>query len=94
MSQVKVSQPHSLSRSEARDKLASFEEMLKKYRVSLKWKGDNAAIKGVGVSGDVAVKDTAVDVTVKLGMLARAAGIDAKRLEGSITRRLKEAYEG
>ncbi|MCB9679984.1 MAG: polyhydroxyalkanoic acid system family protein [Alphaproteobacteria bacterium] len=94
MSSVRVRQPHTLSKSAAKDKLAGFEEMLKKYRVSLAWSGDKAAIKGIGVSGDVAVGDSAVDVEVKLGMLAKAAGIDAGRLQDSIAKRLKAAFEG
>jgi putative polyhydroxyalkanoate system protein len=92
MSKVSVRQAHSLSKAEAKEKLAGFEEMLKKYRVALEWRGDSAAIKGVGVSGNVAVSDAEVAVDLKLGMLARAAGIDAGRLQGSIARRLAEAY--
>lgn len=94
MSTVTVRQPHQLDRAAAKARLASFEEMLKKYRVSLAWSGDRAEIKGLGVSGDVVVGANAVDVTVKLGMMARAAGVDADRLRGSIERRLKEAYSG
>lgn len=94
MSTVHVRQPHRLDRSAARARLAGFEEMLKKYRVALAWSGDRAEIKGLGVSGDVVVGADAVDVTVKLGMMARAAGVDAERLRGSIARRLQEAYEG
>lgn len=92
MSKVHVRQTHNVGRAVAKGKLASFEQMLTKYKVSLSWAGDKATIKGVGVSGDVAVGDDAVDVHIKLGMLARAAGVDAKRLEGSISRRLAEAF--
>jgi len=31
-------------------------------------------------------------VTIKLGLLARAAGVDAARLEGSLQRRLVAAF--
>lgn len=76
----------------AMGKLASFEELLNKYRVKLEWSGTKAKIKGVGVGGHVAVGDTAVDVEVELGFLAKAAGVDADRLKGSIARRLAEAF--
>lgn len=92
MSQIHVRQPHSAGRAGARERLQSFESMLAKYKVKLAWKGDKAAIKGLGVSGDVAIDEDAVDVHVSLGMLARAAGIDADRLKGSIARRLQEAF--
>lgn len=94
MSKVNVRQPHTVSRAEAKQRLEGFAELLKRYRVSLDWKGDKAAIKGVGVSGDIDIRDDAIQVSLQLGMLARAAGIDAARLEGSIGRRLREAFEG
>lgn len=93
MAEVKVSQPHALSPADARDRLGGFSEMLGKYGVALKWAGDRATIKGTGVSGDVVVGPSAVDVTVKLGMLARAAGVDPKRLQASIAKRLRAAFE-
>lgn len=82
-----------MSRSEVRTKLGAFEEMMGKYGVSLDWRGDTAEIRGIGVSGRVAVDDTDVEVLLKLGMVARAAGVDPRRLERSITRRLGEAFE-
>ena len=94
MSKISVRQAHSVSRAQAKEQLASFEEMLKsKYRVSLAWKGDKATVKGIGVSGGVEVSDDAVDVDVKLGMMARAAGVDADRVKASIAKRLKAAFE-
>lgn len=93
MAEVKVRQPHALAPAAARERLGGFSEMLGKYGVSLKWSGDRAAIKGTGVSGDVVVGPSAVDVTVKLGMLARAAGVDPRRLEASIAKRLRAAFE-
>ncbi len=93
MSNIHVRQPHTLSRDAAKAKLASFQELLGKYRVSLTWKGDEATISGMGVSGGAKVTDSAVDIEVKLGMLARAAGVDASKLEGTISRKLKAAFE-
>ena len=63
-----------------------------KFRVRLAWEGDNAVIKGIGVSGDVRVMDDHVELVLKLGLAARAAGVDPKRLEKAITRRLAEAF--
>ncbi|MCB9664723.1 MAG: polyhydroxyalkanoic acid system family protein [Alphaproteobacteria bacterium] len=93
MATVKVHQAHALGATGAKAKLADFESLLERYRVKLAWKGDTAAIQGVGVGGDVVVRDDAVDVTVKLGLLAKAAGVDAGRLEASIVKRLKASFE-
>jgi len=94
MPTVRVNQKHEVGRTRARQALASFEEMLGKYRVRLDWQGDRADIKGVGIGGEVQVTDSAVDVRVELGFLAKAAGVDADRLQGSIQRRLQEALGG
>ncbi len=91
MATVRVQQSHQLGKEAARSALHSFEEMLGKYRVKLAWSGSKADIKGTGVSGDVQVSDTTVDVKVELGMMARVAGVDATKLEASIRRRLQEA---
>ncbi len=90
---IKVSQPHSFSVDEAKEKLGSFEEMLGKYGVKLAWKGSRAEIKGFGVSGGVDVSATAVEVAVKLGMMAKAAGVDPDKLTASIEKRLKAALD-
>ena len=44
------------------------------------------AVSGVAARGSVTV-------SLKLGVLAKAAGADPKRLEASITKRLKAAFE-
>lgn len=92
MSHVHVRQTHALNRTDAKLKLGEFEELLKKYNVSLAWHGFDANISGTGVSGTVKVADDAVDVNVKLGMLARLAGVDEERLRVSIAKRLRAAY--
>ncbi len=91
MATVSVRQPHSLSPAEVRSRLSAFEEMMGKYGVSARWSGDRAKLEGTGVSGDIAVGAGEVSVRLKLGMLARAAGVDPKRLEASIAKRLKAA---
>lgn len=92
MSTIKVTQGHSLEVESAKKALGSFEEDLKKYMVKLVWSGPKAEIKGTGVSGDVQVTTSDVTVTVKLGMLAKAAGVKADLLERSISKRLKAAF--
>lgn len=94
MSELKITESHNLSADEARDRVLAFEEMLAKYRVKAAWKGNRADIKGTGVSGNIEVSDSEVNVVVKLGLLARAAGVDPVRLERSIRRRLGESLRG
>jgi putative polyhydroxyalkanoate system protein len=91
MANIRVQQPHQLSQAKAKEAVGQFEEMLGKYRAKLEWNGFSAKIKGIGVGGDVMVSDREVTVNVELGMMARAAGIDAEKLKGSIARRLQEA---
>lgn len=93
MSNVNVTEKHSLSKDEARKRVAGFEDMLSKYGVKAKWSGDKASVKGVGVSGDIAVNDSDVNVNLKLGMMAKAAGIKSDKLESSIRKRLRAAFD-
>lgn len=92
MSEVRVSQAHSLSPDEARGRIAEFESMMAKYGVKADWKGNSAKLKGTGVSGSIDVSGSSVDVVVKLGMMARAVGVDPKKLEASIRKRLVAAF--
>lgn len=92
MSTIQVTQKHALSVEDAKKALSAFEQDLKKYMVKLVWSGANAEIKGTGVSGDVRVTPSDVTVSLKLGMLAKAAGVKADLLEKSITKRLQAAF--
>lgn len=91
MAKIVVQQNHSLSPDEAISKIAGFQEMMAKYGVKAKWKGNHADLKGLGVSGSIDVSDSEVVVTLKLGMMAKAAGVDADRLKKSIEKRLGPA---
>lgn len=93
MSDVRVVEKHNATAEDAIGKVAAFEEMLKKYGVKANWKGRHAELKGTGVKGSIDVDDEKVEVLVKLGMLARAAGIDPSRLESSIRKRLRSAFD-
>jgi putative polyhydroxyalkanoate system protein len=92
MADVRVVEPHHTNPQDAIAKVAAFEEMLAKYGVKAHWSGQRAELKGTGVKGSIAVDATNVTVDVQLGMLARAAGIDAGKLQGSIQKRLRAAF--
>ena len=91
MSTVRVQESHSLPADQVRGRLGAFEDDLRKWGAKLVWKGDRAAIKGTGVKGAVVVSPGRIEVTVKLGLLAKAAGVDPKKLQASIERRIKAA---
>ena len=93
MSTIHITQSHEFDRTQARARLSFFEDTLSKYGVRLQWNAYEAAIKGVGVSGKITVSDTEVDIDLKLGLIAKAAGVDPERLESSITRRLTAAMQ-
>ena len=94
MSDVRVTEPHHTTPEDARQKVNGFEEMMRKYGVRADWTGSKAELKGTGVSGSINIDATHCHVHVKLGMMARAMGVDPVKLEGSIRKRLKAAFEG
>ncbi len=94
MSKVEVNQAHSLGAEQARNKIGAFEDMLSKYGVKVNWKGNTGTLKGTGVTGQIDVTDTNVKVEIKLGMMARAVGVDPVKLKGSIEKRLGPALSG
>lgn len=91
MAAIRIEQPHALPLDEVKARLADFEANLAKVGAKLDWSGPKAAIKGIGVSGDVTWRPDAVLVDLKLGFLAKAAGVDPVRLEGTIRKRLAAA---
>lgn len=91
MSTIKVTEPHSLSVDEVKSRLAAFEQDISKYGMKLNWSGSKAELKGVGASGDVNVTASDVTISVKLGMMAKAAGVKPDKLSQSIEKRLKAA---
>ena len=94
MSTVVVSEQHSLSPDDAKSRLAAFEAEIAKYGMKVHWSGHNADLKGTGASGDVSVTDSNVTITVKLGMVAKMAGVKADKLEASLKKRLQAALNG
>lgn len=90
MSTVKVTVPHSKNQDDIRAGLTQFEEMFAKYMVSVEWSGYQASLSGP-VSGSIDIRESELEVSIKLGMMAKMAGIDPKRLEASIRKRLDAA---
>ncbi|MGF1510548.1 MAG: polyhydroxyalkanoic acid system family protein [Myxococcota bacterium] len=92
MSTIRVEQPHTKSLEEAKAAVDSFgQDLQARYGLKLDWNGQNATLKGLGASGDIAVEASRVVVQVKLGMMAKAAGIKADKVEASISKRLAAA---
>jgi|LauGreDrversion4_2_1035121.scaffolds.fasta_scaffold1288837_1 putative polyhydroxyalkanoate system protein len=91
MSTIHVKVPHSKPVSSIRAQIGAFEEMLNKYAVKITWTGNRAELKNPAVSGHIELSDSFVEVKIELGMMAKMMGIDAAKLQGSITRRLTEA---
>ena len=73
MSKIKLERDHGMgSADEAKALVAPVEEKLKeRYGVTLDWNGNNAKIKGVGISGQFNLNDTKILVEIKLGLLLR-----------------------
>jgi putative polyhydroxyalkanoate system protein len=93
MADVDVTEKHTLGAAGARAKIADFESMLtEKYGVKASWRGNTADLKGPNVTGSIGVTDADVRVQVSLGFLAKRL-VDAKRLEASIRKRLRAAFD-
>jgi putative polyhydroxyalkanoate system protein len=91
MAKIVVEKEHALSPDEARAALEPFEKDIAKYGLKPDWRGDRAELKGTGVSGEIRVEASRVVVELKLGMLAKAAGIKPDRIKASIEKRLNAA---
>ena len=92
MSTISVVEKHQKSAEEIKSGLSQFEEMFSKYGVKMAWNQNEAALSGP-VSGSISIRSTELEVTIKLGMMAKMIGIDPKRLEGSIRKRLRVALD-
>jgi putative polyhydroxyalkanoate system protein len=90
MSTIHVREAHSKTPSEVKANLTQFEEMFTKYRVNIDWSGNRAELSGP-VNGFIEIHPAEIEIQIKLGMLAKMAGIDATRLEGSIRKRIRAA---
>jgi putative polyhydroxyalkanoate system protein len=92
MSTITVRHPHNLSLVIARERINAFEQSLHKFGASLIWTDNTAEVKGFGVTGSAELGEGFVEVCLKLGIMAKAAGIDPVRVEASIAKRLAAAF--
>ena len=92
MAKVQVREAHQKPADDVKAGIAELETMMSKYMVSIDWNGHNATLSGP-VNGEIKITDHDIYVEIKLGMMAKMAGIDAKRLEGSIRKRLRNALD-
>ena len=90
MSTITVVEAHNKNADDIKAGLTQFEEMFAKYMVKMEWSGHKASLSGP-VSGSIDIRSTELEVKIKLGMMAKMAGIDPVRLEGSIRKRLRTA---
>ena len=94
MPEIRVVQPHSLGVAEAKQRLGGFQELLAKYRVRVDWTGDEGRLAGVpGVGGEVRVRSADVEVHVTVSRMVVLMGLDPKKLEATVRRRLAEALQ-
>ena len=93
MSTVQVEHSHTMSVADAKKALGAFEEHVRsKYGTKINWSGNQAELKGPGVSGSIVVTEAKATITLKLGMLAKAAGVKPDLLRESIQKRLVQAF--
>jgi len=90
MSHVVVARSHALGADEARARVKKFEDKLKaRFGITLSWNGNQATFKGKGVSGDARVDETAIQINLKLALLARPfAGKIKSAIEQSLDKEL------
>jgi putative polyhydroxyalkanoate system protein len=69
---IDIEREHKLGRDEVRRRLGDMEDKLKeRYGVRLAWAGDEADVKGTGVSGKLSVDDGKIAIRLKLGLMVK-----------------------
>ena len=92
MPDIRIVEPHQLGVEEAKQRLGGFQQLLSQYRVRLDWHGNQGKLGGVpGVGGQVEVRPSEVEVFVTLSRMVTMMGLDPKKLEATIKRKLGEA---
>ena len=72
MSEINIERNHKLGQQEIKRRLAEMETKLKeRYGVQVAWRGNEADVKGTGVTGTIALSETHVAVKLKLGLMVR-----------------------
>ncbi len=71
MPKISISRNHSLPASVIKQRIVDLGEKLQaKYQAKTSWEGDRQMnVKGPGVSGKLAISDSAVDVNLDIGLL-------------------------
>lgn len=92
MSHIEIRRTHNLGETEARARVERIErDLLAKYKVDLTWRGEDATIKGPGVTGDAHVDGESLRISLKLGLMLRPM---ASKLQQAIERKVDEALQG
>lgn len=88
MANISIKRDHNLGQDEAQKRIRQMEPKLKeKYGVSLDWSSDeDASISGKGVSGNVKVDSSKLNINLKLGILL-------KPMEGKIRESLQRQVD-
>ena len=87
------SRRHNLGQEVAKDKIGVFEEMVQKVGVKVIWSGFALKSRAWALVA-ILMSSQMACLKLKLGMMAKAAGVKADKLEGSIERRIQEALNG
>lgn len=90
MADIEIERSHRLGLTQLKERLGGLEEkLLDRYGVKLTWRGNEAEVRGTGVSGTLSVDEAQVAVNLKLGLLMRPlAGKIREAMEKQIDRAL------
>ena len=93
MADIHIERQHNLSSQTLKGRLMEMETKLaERYGVRLVWRGDEADVKGAGVTGTVAITAQSVVVDLKLGLLVRAfSGKIKETMERHLQKALTDA---
>lgn len=83
MATIRIKHPHNLGMSAAVAAARQGEELLARYGVKLAWNGNQASVKGSGLSGSMDIGEKDIQIALELGLLLSAAS-------GAIENRLRE----
>jgi len=89
MSTIEIQRFHQLGAEQAKNRLSEVEPKLsERYGIKLTWRGDDADIRGTGVTGSVTVRDDTIALRLKLGLLVRPF---ARKIREAIERQVDKA---
>jgi putative polyhydroxyalkanoate system protein len=88
MAGFRLSKPYTMPSEELREAARQLAEKLeRRHGVRSSWQGDSLRIRGSGVDGELSFANGVVDVSVQLGLVARAF---RKPLQAEVQRYLDE----